>query len=246
MQLSGRSALVTGASSGIGRATAIALARRGVTVWATGRDEQALAELTARTGGSWLAADLGVAGEAERVARWAGTVDLLVNNAGIGWAGAFATMDSARAEELFRVNLLVPIRLVELVLPGMLERGVGHVVNVASISGHVGVRHEAVYSATKAGLIAFSESLRYELDGSGVAVSVVSPGAVRTAFFEREGRTYDRSVPRLIGPERVAEAIVDAVERDLPEVFVPRWMGFPARLRGALPGLYRRLAGRFG
>jgi short-subunit dehydrogenase len=173
-------------------------------------------------------------------------VDLLVNNAGIGWAGAFATMDPARAEELFRVNLLVPIRLVELVLPAMLERGVGHVVNVASISGHVGVRHEAVYSATKAGLIAFSESLRYELDGSGVAVSVVSPGAVRTAFFEREGRTYARSVPRLIGPEKVAEAIVGAVERDLPEVFVPRWMGFPARLRGALPGLYRRLAGRFG
>jgi short-subunit dehydrogenase len=128
----------------------------------------------------------------------------------------------------------------------MVDRGVGHVVNVASIAGHVGVRFEAVYSATKAGLIAFSESLRYELASSGVGVTVVSPGAVRTAFFEREGRPYDRSFPRPVGPERVARAVIRAVERDRPQVFIPRWMAFPAWFHGAWPSLYRRLAARYG
>jgi short-subunit dehydrogenase len=155
-------------------------------------------------------------------------------------------MEPSRSEELVRVNLLAPIRLAELLLPGMLERGAGHIVNVASIAGHVGVRHEAVYSATKAGLIVFSESLRYEVAGSGVGVTVVAPGVVDTAFFEREGRPYIRSFPRLIGAARVARAIVKAVERNRAEVFVPRWMAVPARLRGAIPGLYRSLAARFG
>src|SRR5207253_8100999 len=111
-------------------------------------------------------------------------------------------------------NLAAPIRLAALLVPGMVERGVGHLVNVSSIVGHVGVRFEAVYSATKAGLLAFSESLRYELAGSGVGVTVVSPGAVRTAFFEREGRTYNRAFPRPVAPERVAGVVVRAIEHD--------------------------------
>jgi len=131
-------------------------------------------------------------------------------------------------------------------VPGMMERVQGHVVNVASIAGHVGVRFEAVYAAAKAGLIAFSESLRYEVAGSGVGVTVVSPGAVRTGFFEREGRTYNRAFPRPVAPERVAGAVVHAIEHDREQVFVPRWLAFPAWLHGVWPGLYRRLAVRYG
>jgi short-subunit dehydrogenase len=119
-------------------------------------------------------------------------------------------------------------------------------VNVASIAGHVGVRDEAVYSATKAALIGFSEALRYELHGAGVGVSIVSPGPVDTAYFERRGRPYPRRRPRPIEPERVAEAILHAIRSNKAQVFVPRWMGFAAWIRGAAPPIYRMGARRFG
>jgi short-subunit dehydrogenase len=108
------------------------------------------------------------------------------------------------------------------------------------------VKDEAVYASTKAALIAFSESLRYELRGTPVGVSVVSPGVVRTPFFEHRGRAYERRFPKPVAPEDVAEAIAEAIEHDRAEVFVPRWMGVPARLRGGIPSVYRSLQDRFG
>lgn len=246
MELRGASALVTGASSGIGRAAAVALAARGAQLKLTGRDEGALEAVAKVTGGQWLAADLGTSDGVDRLAEWAEPVDLLVNNAGFGWAGPLSSMDLDRAEEMVRVNLVAPLRLTGLLLPGMIGRERGHVVSVASIAGHVGVGWEAVYSATKAGLVAMTESLRYELRGLGVGASVVSPGPVRTAFFERAGHPYGRRFPRPIRAERVGAAIVRAARFDLPEVFVPRWMAFPAWLHGAWPWLYRRGAGRYG
>jgi short-subunit dehydrogenase len=246
MRVKGRTVLVTGASRGIGRATAVALAGAGARIKATGRDEAALGALAEETGADYLAADLADGPAVDRVARWAGEVDVLVNNAGFGWVGPFQGMTAEAIHELVQVNLVAPLQLTNLLLPGMLRRGAGQVVNVASIAGHVGVRHEAVYAATKAALIAFTESLRYEVAGSGVGVTLVSPGVIDTAFFEREGRPYDRSFPRIRRPESVAAGILRAIERGRPDVFVPRWMAFPARLRGAMPGLYRRLASRFG
>ncbi len=238
---------MTGASSGIGRATALALARAGVAVKATGRDAAALNALAATNGGIEVhAADLGSPEGVERITSWAPSVDILVNNAGFGWRGSFVDMDPDLAEQLIRVNVLAPMRLCAGLLPAMIDRGRGHIVNVASIAGHVGVRNEAAYAATKAALIAFSESLRYEVRGFGVLVTVISPGVVRTPFFEREGHPYARRFPRPMPPERVAGAILRAIETERREVFVPRWMGVPARLRGAAPGLYRRLAARFG
>jgi short-subunit dehydrogenase len=128
----------------------------------------------------------------------------------------------------------------------MLERGAGAIVNVASVAGHVGVREEAIYAGTKAGLVVFAESLRQELAATPVRVSVVSPGVISTRFFERRGVPYARHRPRPIEPERVAEAIVEAVRTGRPTVFVPRWLALPVRVHGALPGLYRALASRFG
>jgi short-subunit dehydrogenase len=246
MQLKGRGALVTGASSGIGRALTVELARRRAHVKATGRDVEALRELSTSTGAEVLSADLREVEAIERVSSWAGGVDILVNNAGIGWTGPFDEMAPNDIEELVRVNLLAPIQLTRALLPAMIERRTGRVVNVSSIAGHVGVGHEAVYAATKAALIGFTDSLRYELGGRGVGVTLVSPGAVETPFFERAGRRYSRSFPPMIRPERVASAIVRAIERDAPDVFVPRWMTLPARLRGAWPAFYRGLAARFG
>ena len=250
MNLAGSICLVTGGSSGIGRAAALALSARGAHVVAAGRDETALRAAAAAAGGRWLAADLVAPGAVQRLARDAeaafGRIDILVNNAGLGWAGPFERMEPGDAATLLEVNLAAPVALTRALLPAMLERGRGWIVNVASIAGHVGVRDEAVYSATKAGLIAFGEALRWELAGRGVGVTVVSPGVVRTPFFERRGRPYDRARPRPVPAESVGEAIATAIERGRPEVFVPGWMGGVARLRGAAPATFRRLARRFG
>ena len=242
MNLAGAVCLVTGASSGIGRATAASLEARGASVVALGRDAERLDGVGERA----IVCDLGDRDAVARAAEEAGAVDVLVNNAGFGWAGHVTEMAAESVERLVAVNLVAPIHLTRALVPGMVERASGHVVNVASIAGYVGPVGEAVYAATKAGLLAFSESLRYELVGTGVGVSAVAPGVIATEFFERRGEPYARSWPRPQPPERVAEAIARAIETGAADVFVPRWMSGVARLRGAAPGLFRLLTSRFG
>jgi short-subunit dehydrogenase len=246
VELHGKRCLVTGASSGIGRALAVTLGRRGARLILTGRDGERLAEVARTTGGETILADLGARGGPARVAAAAGDVDVLVNNAGLGWAGSFADMDGAEIERLVLVNLVAPTLLARALLPGMLARGRGHIVNVASVAGHLGVKEEAVYAATKAGLIALSESLQQELAGSPVHVTLVSPGVIDTPLFERRGHPYDRRWPRPLPAERIADAIADAIERDKPHLVLQRWLALPIRLHGIAPSLYRRLARRWG
>ena len=242
VELRGAVCLVTGASSGIGRAVALRLTAEGAEVVALGRDAHALAAVGART----VVCDLGSPGAWRAAAEEAGPVDVLVNNAGVGLAAPFARTSPEDVERLVAVNLVAPMLLTRAVLRGMLERGRGHVVNVASIVAHTGSPEEAVYAATKGGLLAFSESLRQELRGTGVGVSVVTPGVIESAFFERRGRPYERRWPRPLPPEHVADAVVRAVRDERAELFVPTWMAGPARLRGAFPGVFRRLVDRFG
>jgi short-subunit dehydrogenase len=250
MRLAGAVALVTGGSSGIGAATARALAAAGARPLIAGRDPGRLRAVARETGGVALQADLADPQGPDRLAAAAldaaGRVDLLVSNAGVGWAGPIEDLPAAKAAELITVNLTAPIQLTRLLVPGMIKRGSGRIVFVSSIAGMTGVRSEAAYSAGKGGLGFFAESLAYELDGRGVGVSLVVPGVVDTPFFEQRGRPYDRKRPAPIPPERVARAIIDAAERDRAVVFVPRWMRFPAWLHGAAPGAFRMLASRFG
>jgi short-subunit dehydrogenase len=249
MRLHGSVALVTGASSGIGRALVERLTAAGSVVLAAGRDRDRLADLAARTGATPLVADLSEPGAARELAERAlarhGRVDVLVNNAGIGWAGAFAGMPAGAADAVLTVNLRAPVELTRALLPGMVHRG-GQLVFVGSIAGRVGVAGETVYAASKAGLDVFAESLRLELAGSGVHVCVVVPGVVDTAFFGRRGQPYARRRPRPLPPGRVADAVVEAVSRGRAEVYLPRWLRTPVVARAVLPGAYRRLARRFG
>ena len=250
MRLTGAVALITGASSGIGAATAVALARAGARLILTGRDQQRLASVASRTNGLALPADLAEPDGPDRliesVLAEAGRIDVLVCNAGAGWAGPIGDLPRSKAIELLAVNLLAPIQLARLVTPGMAERGSGRLIFVSSIAGVTGVRHEAVYAATKAGLNYLAESLRYELAGTGAGVTVVLPGVVDTPFFRRRGRPYDRRLPAPIPPEHVARAIVTAAQRDLDIRYVPGWLRFPAWLHGTSPRTFRWLASRLG
>ncbi|WP_033289578.1 SDR family NAD(P)-dependent oxidoreductase [Amycolatopsis jejuensis] len=244
-----RTALVTGASSGIGAATARLLARSGIHVLLHGRDKDRLTALAAETGGTVVPADLAEPGAAAELATRAleitGSVDLLVNNAGVGWAGPLPELSGERLRHLVAVNLTAPLELTRALLPSMLSQHSGQIVFVSSIAGRTGVAGEAVYAATKSGVDAFADSLRFELHGTGVTVGVVVPGVVRTEFFERRGRAYTRSTPRPVSAERVAAAVVRAAGHP-GDYYVPRWLRIPVALRGAVPGAYRALATRFG
>jgi short-subunit dehydrogenase len=243
-------ALVTGASSGIGYASALRLAAAGARVIAHGRAAGPLAVLADRIDAVPVVADLTEAGApaviAEAALAVAGRVDILVNNAGAGMAGPFADLAAERIAGLVTVNLAAPVTLTRLLLPQMLSRGSGCLMFVTSIAGRMGVADEAVYSATKAGMDVFAESLRFELRGTGVRVGALVPGVVDTPFFARRGQPYRRRRPRPMSADVVAEALVRAIASDSPERYVPRWLRLPVAVRGVTPGLYRRLGARFG
>lgn len=250
MRLDGSVALVTGASAGIGRGIAQRLAEAGTRLVVHGRDEQRTHEVARSTGGVPVLADLSAPGAADAVAEAAlsahGRVDVLVANAGLGWSGAFAEMPADQLDHLVALDLLAPLRLAHRLLPGMLERGSGHVALVGSVAGRTGVAGEAVYSATKAALDVFAESLRLELRGSGVGVSLTLPGVVDTGFFTARGRPYDRGFPRPLPPDQVARAVVRAIAQERSESWVPGWLRVAPAVRVLAPATYRRLSARFG
>ncbi|MEU2156189.1 SDR family NAD(P)-dependent oxidoreductase [Streptomyces sp. NPDC019396] len=244
-------ALITGASSGIGEAIAELLgAEARWLLLLNGRDEARLARVAHRTDGIALPGDLSTAAGHEQLIHEAleraGRVDALVAGAGIGWSGPLASMPAEAVDRLLTVNLAAAVHLVRLVLPQMLDRGSGRIVLIGSMAGSVGVANEAVYAATKGALQSFADSLRYELTGTRVKVCLVSPGAVDTPFFAHRGAPYHRERPRPVSAERVARAVRRALVRGREEAFVPGWLGLPARLHGAAPGVFRSLARRVG
>jgi short-subunit dehydrogenase len=250
MQLTGAVVLVTGASAGIGQVAAERFAAKGARVLVHGRDPQRTQQVADEVGGRALIADLAAPADRERLASAAvdafGHVDVLVNNAGFGYLGPVSAMDVDVIRRLIEVDLLAAVELTRSLLPAMIERRRGAICFVTSIAGRTGVAGEAVYSATKAGLDTFADSLRVETAGSGVNVSVVVPGVVDTGFFETRGTPYTRSRPRPIPAETVADAVVRAVERDRAEEWRPRWLRIAPTVRALAPGAFRRLAVRFG
>jgi short-subunit dehydrogenase len=250
MQIMDAVALVTGASSGLGAATAERLSAAGAQVLVHGRDEARLAESAHSFKATPLAADLADPEAVQRLAKAAlevaGRVDILVNNAGLGWAGRFAAMPDPAAADLVAVNLTAPIALTKALLPGMLAADRGRIIFVTSIAGRTAVAGEAVYAATKAGLDLFAESLSLELYGTGVGVGVFVPGVVDTPFFQRRGLPYERSRPRPRPVAQVADALVQMIATDRCEQYAPRWLRLPVVVRAAAPRSYRRLAARFG
>lgn len=250
MRVAGAVALVTGGSSGIGRAVAGRLAHAGAHLVVHGRDPRRTGEVARQVNGVAVLADLGdpagVAALVDRVSAAHGRIDILVACAGRGWSGPFVDMNEDQIGGLVAVDLLAPMLLARRLLPDMIARGTGHLGIVTSVAGRTGVAGEAVYAAAKAGLDAFAESVRLEVAGTGIGVGVVVPAAVRTDFFARRGRPYARSFPRPVAADAVARAVVDLIERDRAESWVPRWVRVAPVVRAVAPVLYRRLSVRFG
>ncbi|MGP4025589.1 SDR family NAD(P)-dependent oxidoreductase [Actinomadura sp. 3N407] len=232
--LSGRTALVTGASSGIGAVVAETLAGAGARVGLVARREDRLGRVLARCrehvpGSAMWAADLadldGIAGLAAAVEREFGGVDVLVNNAGMPKRRRVQDLSPAEAEDVMRLNYLSPVRLTLALLPGMIARGSGHLVAVGSVAARLGPPHEAAYAASKAALTAFWESMAVDLDGTGVQVHVVQPALIAgTELFTLPGNEEPLSdVSEALPPQEVADAVLDVVEKGRFEEYVPGW-----------------------
>jgi len=246
MEISGHTALLTGATGGLGRAIARALAERGAKLALSGRSAEALEALAADLPGDGhraLPSDLAEPGAAEKLAAEAGTVEILVANAGLPATGRLPDFTSQELNGALRVNLEAPMHLARALEPGMLERGAGHMVFISSLSGKSATPLSSVYNATKFGLRGFALGLRADLDPLGIGVSIVSPGTIREA-----GMYADSGADPIPGlgtgsPRQVADAVVRAIEQNKVEVAVaPVQQRLLAHFALASPGIAVKIA----
>ncbi len=243
MRVSDRVIVVTGASSGIGWATALHLARRGAHVVAAARTVERLELLAAAApAGSITPIRCDVTVDDDRAAlveaaSAVGDVDVLVNNAGLGWMGLVEGMPADDVRMLFETNVIALIDLSQRVLPAMLERKRGHIVNVASVASWVAFPPYSLYSATKWAVQGFTEGLRREVLGRGVTAASVNPGPIATEFYERSAGGGGNTTAPVVGPGTglVARAITRSIRlRYVPGyqvIAVPRVIGL-ARIAG--------------
>ena len=214
--LQGKVALVTGATSGIGRAVAVQLAAQGATLVVHGRDAARGAAVTteiesASGSARFVGADLSQPAEALRLANEAGDVDILVNNAGIPWFGPTEKLDAETLDQLFAANVQAPYLLVTVLAPKMVARGSGVIINMASRAGTIGQPDSSAYGATKAALASFARSWAAEYAPGGVRVNSVSPGPVYTGAAKRELFDVSGSTTTLLGRAAEPSEIADLV-----------------------------------
>lgn len=227
--IAGKTIVLTGASRGIGSSIALALAAQGATVVGVARSqaklEQVCADIRAR-GGQAIAIPFDLSDVAafprllEAIEDQVGAIDILVNNAGMEIYRAFSDYSLSEIQAVLNLNLLAAMELTRLILPKLLAQRCGHIVNMASLASKRGHAYDSVYSASKAGLLLWTDALRQELSNTGVAVSVVCPG-----YVAGQGMLADTGIPApcLAGvsqPVDVAIAVVRAIERNQAEVLV--------------------------
>jgi 3-oxoacyl-[acyl-carrier protein] reductase len=245
MKWNGSVVLITGASRGIGREIAVAAAKRGARVGLMARSKSELDEVLDACGGKGAVAVSDVAERAQvesaidALQRELGPADILVNNAGIGAYGRVVETDVETIEKMMRVNYFGTVYATKAVLPGMIERGRGHIAMIASIAGRIGAPLEAGYSASKFAMVGFSEALAMEIKRKGIGLSIIDPGPVETHFTEARGVPFAENTPKPVKPEDVASLVMRAVERNKMERFIPSWLGPAYTFKVLVPPAYR-------
>jgi short-subunit dehydrogenase len=241
--------LVTGATGGLGNAIARTLHARGAELVLSGRRADVLEHLKSELGErvTTVEADLASEGDVARLAAEAGSVDVLVANAGLGGTGRLAVFDAEEIDEVLDVNLRAPLQLARALVPGMVERGAGHVVLISSIAGKMPAPASSIYSATKFGLRGFGYSLNVELTGTGVGVTTVFPGFVRdVGLFADSGAKLPPGVGTSSSQE-VADAVVRGIEDGKAEIDVaPIAVRSSAKLFGVAPSVVVAVGRRLG
>lgn len=253
MDYSGKIVLITGASSGIGEQAAEEFAKLHASLVLVSRNEDQLQKIAARLSGYGAkpfvyACDVSSKDQVGRMGKAVlekfGTVDVLVNNAGFG---IYNTVDKITVEEMesqVATNFFGMMYCIKAFLPRMLERRSGHIVNVASVAGSIGIPGMASYCASKFAMLGFSESLHHELRGTGVGVTVVSPIMVRTNFFHHKSfGKMPRYSATSLDPKTVAGAVVRAASSPRLEIIVPQFVRFAVWMKQTLPYLVNPIVG---
>lgn len=238
MPLVNGSVLITGATGGIGQSVARAFASRGAQVILSGRRQDVLESLAAQLGARAVVCDLASREDVQRLIDSVGPIDVLVANAGLPATGHIAELSQAQLDTMLEVNLRAPIALARGVIPGMVERGRGHLVFVSSLSGKVASPVSSLYNATKFGLRGFALAVREDLRGTGVGVSSILPGFISEAGMFADSQA---KLPPGVGtktPDDVAAAVVTAIERNRAEIAVaPLGLRLGAGFASVLPSV---------
>src|SRR4030095_1134407 len=254
MHVTNQVLLITGASTGIGRQTPVDLPTPGAIVPGCGRSIPRLKEVLvevrrASPRSAMIGCDVGdaeqVRGMMAKVLADYGKIDILINNAGVGMRQPFVDMPLETVEEIMRTNFLGAVYCAHEVLPSMIARGAGHIVNISSVAGKIGTLNMAAYCGSKFAMNGWSESLYHELKPLGVKVSMICPGPVPTDFNRNFRDSEPKSPAQLfVTTEAVCREVLNAIEKNKFEVILPRWLAFLCACQRHMPNLFRYLAQR--
>lgn len=251
MSLQGKIVLITGSSSGIGKEAALRFAAAGAVPVLCARSVDKLQVVSAEIRARFhieapvfaldVQRDDDVQQVVQAVVEQYGQIDILVNNAGFGVFADTIDIELSDVVEMMDVNYFGLVRMTKAVLPSMLARRSGQIINIASLAGFFVTPTHGAYAATKFAVMGFSEGLRYELHGSGVSLSTINPGPVETPFFDRAPRESIPQFVKFLRPEQVADSILRAAVEKKPLYLLPKVSKIALPFRFLFPWLYDRI-----
>lgn len=254
MDLQNKIVVITGGTSGIGAEMARQLVKEGAVPVITGRSQDRLQQMADQLGGSIGVYAFDVRNEVstknafEQIEQKYGPIDVLINNAGYGVFETFVNTPIDKFMDMMDVNYMGIVRCTKAVLPGMIKRGHGHIVNIASIAGKMGTAKSTGYSASKHAVLGLTNSLRQELAGTGIKVTAINPGPIDTPFFataDPSGNYVKNVKAFMLKPEKVAEVVIRAIKRGSAERNIPNLFAFGVKLSQLFPRTFDRFAARF-